>query len=173
MLKEFLPANPCFWIFAEHLLDEIDQLERPSVIFRDDELSDLQLFEIFIDVAIFSTLVKKWVLSFERHPKQYDSQRKDIDLRVSLLLLRYLRRHINGCPFDRQILRNLWILDELRQSKISNLKVPIMYQNILRLDIPMHKCLFIEHFVPFTKLFQEKPDFFLCDVVLAIEHVLI
>lgn len=48
-----------------------------------------------------------------------------------------------------------------------------MYQNILRLDIPMHKCLFIEHLVPFTKLFQEKPYLFLCDVVLAIEHVLI
>lgn len=51
-------------------------------------------------MAVFPSLVEERVLSFKCHPKQYNSQREDIYLRVPLLLLRDLWCHVNRRSFD-------------------------------------------------------------------------
>lgn len=140
---------------------------------RKDKLPGNQFFEILVYRSVFTILIEEWVLAVEGHLVKHDTQRKYIHFGAAFLLYVNFRRHIQRCAFRGHVPNDLHVFNLFRQSKISNLEIAIVNEDVFGLDVSMNDPVVIENLIPFAELFQEEPDFLLWDVELFSDQVLV
>ncbi len=143
------------------------------MILFDHQFSNHQLLKVLTYWPVFTVLIEEWILTMECHLVKYHAQWKNINLWTSLLLKMNLRCHVKRSSFCWHVCNYFHIIHIFWQSKVCNLEISIVNENILRLYVSMNDSIIVKDFVSFAKLFQEEPNLLLWNVELFSNQILI